>query len=116
MDLIFDDEFNALSDVPKIPLKKNPDLSSSKNAIEFLSKEDREKLHKLEEQKKEDNKKQIEIKSVEHKKIYLSHKSRDGRKEPIERRKRSRSREKDFDKKGRNSNETKEIEAIKVKY
>jgi ATP-dependent RNA helicase DDX23/PRP28 len=116
MDLIFDDEFNAPNEVPKIPIKKNPDLNNSKNTIEFLSKEDREKIHKSEEQKAQDEKKQKELQSVEHKKIYLSLRGKDRRKDHNERRRRSRSREKEFEKKGSSSNESKEIEAIKVKF
>jgi len=116
MDLIFDDEFDAPNEIPKVPIKKNPDLNNSKNTLEFLSKEHRERLHKSEEQKAQDQKKQKELQSVEHKKIYLSLRGKDRRKDNYERRKRSRSREKDFEKKRTSSNDTKEIEAIKVKY
>lgn len=112
MDIIYDDEIYNDVVIPKIPIKKNLDIIGERNHIQFLSKEDRDKNHQQELIKKKDNEKQKEQSNIQHKKLYQSLKFQRGG-DYNERRKRSRSREKEFNKKKINS-EDKEIEAIKV--
>jgi hypothetical protein len=119
MDIIYDDEFNAPKFIPKIPMKRNPSISDTRSLVEFLSKEERDKIHKQEEEKKNQELKKKEIQNTDHRKIYQAMKyldNKNGRKEGRDKRKRSRSRDKDLEKKKSSQIENKEVEAIKVYF
>ena len=105
MDIIYDKD-SLDETLPKVPIKRNPDIYGERNYIEFISKEERDKLQQQEFINKKESLKLKEQTNIQHKKLYQNLKYE--RKDYSDRRKRSRSREKEFNKKKVNS-EDKEI-------